>query len=80
MEVEQSGVEIEFFSNLTEKLSLSAGYMHILDVEATRENGSKVNSNIFWGRQVAPVPMDQFSLRINYNANNAWIFLGSRFL
>jgi len=72
MEVEQSGVEIEVFSALTEKLSLSAGYMHILDLEATREDGTKVNGNIFWGSQVAPVPENQYSLRLNYNVNNAW--------
>ncbi len=79
MEVEQSGVEIEFFSALTEKLSLSAGYMHILDLEATREDGTKVNANIFWGSQVAPVPEDQFSLRLNYNLNDAWSFWGAGF-
>ena len=79
MEVEQSGVEIEVFSALTEKLSLSAGYMHILDLEATREDGSKVNSNIFWGSQVTPVPENQYSLRFNYNLNSAWSFWSAGF-
>lgn len=79
MEVDQSGVEIELFSALTKKLSLSAGYTHILDLEATRADGTKVNGNIFWGSQVAPVPVDQLSLRLNHNLNSSWSFWGAGF-
>ncbi len=79
MEVDQNGIEIELFTALTEQLSLSAGYTHILDLEAKRADGTKVNGNIFWGGQVAPVPTDQLSLRLNHNLNNDWSFWGAGF-
>ena len=71
MEVDQSAIEVEYYSAFTDKLSLSAGYMRIIDVEATRADGTKSNGNIFWGGQVVPVPKDQFSVRLNYNLNSA---------
>jgi outer membrane receptor protein involved in Fe transport len=68
MEVDQSGLELEVFSQFTDELALSAGYMRIIELEATRADGSKVNGNIFWGSQTTPVPENQFSLRADYQA------------
>ncbi|MFC6856975.1 TonB-dependent receptor [Marivibrio halodurans] len=66
IEVDQSGIEMEFFHRLTEDLAASASYMHILDVQATRANGQEMNSNIFWAGQTASVPKDQMSIRLDY--------------
>lgn len=75
VEVDQSGLEVEVFANLTEKLTASAGYMRVLDVSATRSDGTEVNHNIFWGTQVASVPENQISLRLDYGLTdtvNVW--------
>lgn len=75
VEVDQSGLEVEVFANLTEKLMASAGYMRVLDVSATRSDGTEVNHNIFWGTQVASVPENQVSLRLDYGLTdtvNVW--------
>ncbi|MBU2887442.1 TonB-dependent receptor [Gilvimarinus agarilyticus] len=66
MEVDQAGLEAEVFSAITQRLTLSAGYMHLIEVDATRADGTKVNGNIFWDGQVVSVPKNQFNLRANY--------------
>ncbi|MEX2643451.1 MAG: TonB-dependent receptor [Acetobacterales bacterium] len=77
--VEQSGLELEVQSRLTDSLVMSAGYMHIIDVQATRENGEEVNTNIFWGGQTASVPENQMSLRVEYQAAPDWKLWGFGF-
>ncbi len=75
VEVDQSGIEVELFANVTDDLAVSGAYMRVLDVEATRADGSKVNSNIFWDGQTASVPKNQFSLRLDYRLTdeiNLW--------
>ncbi|MDF1790859.1 MAG: TonB-dependent receptor [Thalassobaculaceae bacterium] len=70
VEVDQSGFEAELFTRITDKLSVSAGYMRVIDVEATRADGTEVNSNIFWDGQAASVPDNQFSLRLDYRVTD----------
>lgn len=75
VEVDQSGLEVEVFANLTEDLAASVGYMRVLDVQATRSDGTEVNHNIFWGSQVASIPENQVSLRLDYGLTrdiNLW--------
>lgn len=66
MEVDQSGIEVEAFHQITEDLAASASYMHILELQATRADGTEVNSNIFWNGQAANVPKNQMSVRLDY--------------
>ena len=70
MEVDQSGLEVELFTEITESLKVSAGYMRILDLQATRADGTKVNGNIFWDGQATSVPENQFSLRLDYRVTD----------
>lgn len=66
VEVEQSGLEFELFASVTEDLTVSAGYMRVLELEATRADGTRVNGNIFWDGQSTSVPDNQFSIRLDY--------------
>lgn len=66
MEVDQSGLEVEVFARITEDLTVSAGYMRVLELEATRADGTEVNGNIFWDGQATPVPENQFNARIDF--------------
>ena len=70
VEVDQSGFEAEIFARITDRLTASAGYMRVIDVEATRADGTEVNSNIFWDGQAASVPDNQFSLRLDFRATD----------
>jgi outer membrane receptor protein involved in Fe transport len=79
VEVDQSGLEVEVFANLTERLTASAGYMRVLDVSATRKDGTEVNHNIFWGTQVAAVPENQVSLRLDYGLTDTVNLWGTAF-
>ncbi|MEQ8318898.1 MAG: TonB-dependent receptor [Rhodospirillales bacterium] len=79
VEVDQSGLEVEVFANVTEDLTASAGYMRVLDVSATRSDGTEVNHNIFWGTQVASVPENQVSLRLDYTLTNTVNVWGTAF-
>ena len=66
VEVDQSGLEVEVFHRLTDSLSLSAGYMYLFALEATRADGSSANTNIFFNGGNASVPEHQMSLRVDY--------------
>jgi len=66
VEVEQSGLEAELYSRIFDQLSVSAGYMWLMDLQATRADGTKVNSNIFWDGQAASVPEHQVSFRVDF--------------
>lgn len=73
--VDQSGLEVELFQRFGRNLSVSAGYMRVLELETTRADGSKVNGNIFWDGQSTSVPENQFSLRADYRLTdtiNIW--------
>ena len=73
--VDQSGLEVELFQQIGKDLTLSAGYMRVLELETTRADGSKVNGNIFWDGQSTSVPENQFSLRADYRLTetvNLW--------
>lgn len=70
VEVEQSGFEVEVFHAISERLSLSVGYTGVLDLEATRADGSEVNGNIFWDGQATSVPKNQFNARTNYHLSD----------
>lgn len=69
-EVDQSGLEVELFSETTESLTGSAGYMRVLDLQAIRADGTKVNGNVFWDDQATSVPENRFSLRLDYRVTD----------
>lgn len=66
MTVDQRGLELEVFANPTPTLSVRAGYTRVLELEATRADGTKVNGNIFWDGQTTSVPEHQYNLRLDY--------------
>ena len=70
--VEQTGLEIEATNRFTDRLTLSAGYMRLLDVDATRADGSPAFGNVFFGTNGVPVPTDQVLLRGNYEVTRSW--------
>ncbi|HEY9567913.1 MAG TPA: TonB-dependent receptor [Thalassobaculum sp.] len=71
VKVDQSGLEVEMFAQLTGSLSASAGYMRVLELETTLADGTKTNGNIFWDGQSTSVPENQFSLRLDYRLTDA---------
>lgn len=73
MEVKQRGLEAEAFYQVTDSLDLAFSYMHILSLKSYREDGTQVNGNIFWDGQTTPVPVDQFSVRANYQLTADWV-------
>jgi outer membrane receptor protein involved in Fe transport len=74
--VDQTGLELELASRLTDRLTMSAGYMHIFDVEATRADGTKAGTNIFFDGSAASVPKNQTSVRLDFRATETWSFWG----
>jgi outer membrane receptor protein involved in Fe transport len=74
--VEQTGLEVEVNSMITEKLSISGGYMRVLDVTVTRADGSDANTNIFFDGQAASVPENQFNMRLDYQVTGDWSLWG----
>ncbi|GAB4178689.1 MAG: hypothetical protein OHK0024_16840 [Thalassobaculales bacterium] len=76
VEVNQTGLEIEALAKLTDSLTVSAGYTRVIDVYATRADGTKVNSNIYWDGQVASIPENQISLRLDYKIDGEWSVWG----
>ncbi|EDP66795.1 TonB-dependent receptor [alpha proteobacterium BAL199] len=75
VKVDQSGLEVELFTRITSQLTMSAGYMRVLQLETTRADGTKVNGNIFWDGQSTSVPENQFNLRLDYHLTetvNLW--------
>src|SRR3546814_17485119 len=71
VKVDQSGLEVEMFAQLTGSLSASAGYMRVLELETTLADGTKTNGNIFWDGQSTSVPENNFSLRLDYRLTDA---------
>lgn len=76
VDVEQSGVEIEAQRRFFDRLTLSAGYMHILDVKATRDDGTDAGGNVFFGANGVPVPKHQALLRAEYDLSSEWLVWG----
>lgn len=72
VEVDQSGLEVEALVDITDRLAVSAGYMRVLGLETTRADGTKVNGNIYWDGQSTSVPENQFSVRVSFDATDAW--------
>nr|WP_252730811.1 TonB-dependent receptor [Colwellia sp. E2M01] len=70
MLVKQQGLEFDWMQLITDNLSLTVNFTHIIDLDAIREDGSHVNGNIFWGDQVTPVPTNQLGLQLDYALNN----------
>lgn len=66
MTVNQRGLEFEVLARLTPKVALRAGYTRVLELEAIRADGTKVNGNIFWDGQTTSVPEHQYNLRLDY--------------
>lgn len=79
VEVDQTGLEVEIYDQLTDSVSVSASYMHILDLTATREDGTNANGNIFFGNNGVPVPEHQASLRLDYRATDKWGIWGAAY-
>lgn len=72
VKVDQTGLELEMASRLTERLTMSAGYMRVIDVVATRADGTNAGTNIFFDGANASVPKNQTSLRLEYRLTDAW--------
>lgn len=70
--VEQSGLEIEARNRFWDDLTLSLGYMRILDVDATRADGTPSGGNVFFGTNGVPVPTNQLLLRGEYDIDADW--------
>lgn len=84
MLVEQQGLELDWVQLLSDNISLTVNFTHIIDLDAIREDGTHVNGNIFWENQVTPVPTNQLGLQLSYALNNEvslWVksFLNSGF-
>ncbi|MDO6428611.1 TonB-dependent receptor [Thalassotalea sp. 1_MG-2023] len=80
MIVKQQGVELDWLHMLTDNLSVTANFTHIIDLDAIREDGTHVNGNIFWGNQVTPVPTNQFGMKVNYAINPTVSLWGKTFI
>jgi len=74
--VDQSGIEVDAFWQISERVAAQAGYMHILNLDAKR-NGVDVNANIFWGSQVSPVPENQVTLQLTYQVTEDFSVWGA---
>lgn len=79
VKVDQSGLEVEAQWDVTDSLSLSAGYMRVFDLQTTRADGRKVNGNIYWDGQSTSVPENQFNARASYYATEAWNLWGAAY-
>ncbi|SOD90790.1 TonB-dependent receptor [Caenispirillum bisanense] len=66
VEVDQSGLELEMLWQLTDAVALSGGYMYVIDLEATRADGTSANSNIFFGTNGTSVPKHQLNGRATW--------------
>lgn len=64
--VDQSGVELEIYADVTDDFSASLGYVHIFELEAERADGTKANGSIFFGSNGVNVPEHQATLRLDY--------------
>jgi outer membrane receptor protein involved in Fe transport len=71
MKVDQSGLELELSLKPLDALSVSAVYTRVLQLEATRANGQKVNGNIFWDGQTSSTPKDQLAITTIYDFSEA---------
>jgi outer membrane receptor protein involved in Fe transport len=76
VEVEQSGVELEAQHRFFDRLTVSAGYMYIFDVKATRDDGTDAGGNVFFGANGVPVPTHQALLRTEYSLSSQWLLWG----
>jgi outer membrane cobalamin receptor len=76
VEVEQSGIEFETQHGFDNGLTLSAGLMYILDVKATRDDGTDANGNVFFGTNGVPVPELQALVRAEYAIAPDWVVWG----
>lgn len=77
--VEQSGLEIEGQHQVTPEFAVSAGYMYVFDVQATRADGSSSGGNVFFGTNGVPVPTHQGLLRGQYQITPEWSVWGMGF-
>lgn len=66
MTVDQQGLEVEGLWRASRKLTFTANYFQILDMQATRADGSDANGNIFFGTNGVSLPDYQLSVQATY--------------
>ncbi|MBC7137127.1 MAG: TonB-dependent receptor [Oceanibaculum nanhaiense] len=66
MEVDQQGLEVEGLWRASRKLTFTANYFQILDMKATRADGSDASDNIFFGTNGVSLPDYQLSVQATY--------------
>ncbi|RKQ68302.1 TonB-dependent receptor [Oceanibaculum indicum] len=66
MTVDQQGLEVEALWRASKKLTFTANYFQILDMKATRADGSDANGNIFFGTNGVSLPDYQLSVQATY--------------
>ena len=72
VEVDQTGLELEVAADITPQVSVSAGYMRVIDLTTTGADGRTLNGSIYWDGQAASVPENQFNARITYRPGEDW--------
>jgi len=68
--VDQSGLELEVYADITDNFSALLGYVHIFELEAERDDGTKANGSIFFGNNGVNVPEHQATLRLDYRVTD----------
>lgn len=74
VEVEQSGLEMELKSALTDSVFLTGSYTHLFGLSATRDDGTDANGNIFFGENGQNVSSDQFTVQVDWKASKQLSF------
>jgi len=72
VEVDQTGLELEVAAEVTSQVSVSAGYMRVIDLTTTGADGRTLNGSIYWDGQATSVPENQFNARVTYRPTEDW--------
>ncbi len=75
--VEQSGLEFEAFWQVFDNFAAELGYVHLLDLEATRDDGTYAFGNIFFGANGVNIPENQVTLRLDYDVTDEFSLWGA---
>lgn len=70
VEVDQAGLEATLRSALTDTVFLESSYTHLFGLNATRDDGTDANGNIFYGNNGVNVASDQLTLQVDWRLNN----------
>ncbi|MBK1852052.1 TonB-dependent receptor [Marinobacter sp. 1-4A] len=70
VDVEQAGLEATVRSAITDTIFIESSYTHLFGLNATRDDGTDANGNIFYGENGVNVASDQLTLQIDWRATN----------